>query len=364
MLAQLEKPTNDFQALATYFIHGKTRPTHLDRVAWTISQNLGTTDPLLAAAFMASTAERSRRCKHACYHAMIAWHPDERPTPAVMQEIARKTLALAELGDHQALIMGHGDKAHAHLHMMINRVHPATGRAWSTSHDYRRFDRIMKLLSEEHGFRYVPPHAFEPDLTDDLPKAPDTNATYAAKRGANTARPQWSRRAARALGADISDDLDQATTWTDIEVALAERGLTLEAKGQGLVVGDRAGYAKFSALGLTASAKGLARRFGSSFAASRAASRPPLRKPPHRRPWWEIDAVDIARAIGTRDDVRDAVQDARKVRLGRRARLALMKQLMAELQDELRARTSLNPPGRRAMRRPQPQRRAQGRRDR
>lgn len=84
--------------------------------------------------------------------------------------------------------MGHGDKAHAHLHMMINRIHRETGRAWSTSHDYRRFDCIMKQLSDEHGFRYVPPHAFEPERTDGLQQAPSSAARYAAKRGANTNR--------------------------------------------------------------------------------------------------------------------------------------------------------------------------------
>lgn len=48
---------------------------------------------------------------------------------------------------HHALVMGHGDKPHAHLHMMINRVHQTTGKAWDTAHDYVRCDRIMRLLS-------------------------------------------------------------------------------------------------------------------------------------------------------------------------------------------------------------------------
>ncbi len=344
MLAQLEKPTHDFQALATYLIHGDTHPTPANRVAWTISQNLPTDDPLLAAHYMTATAELSRRCKNACYHAMIAWHPDERPSLEVMQEIARRTLGLAELGEHQTLIMGHGDKAHPHLHMMINRVHPETGRAWSTSHDYRRFDRIMKQLSDEYGFRHVPAHSFDPELTDAADKGPNSNATFAAKRGANTNRPQWSRATARQIGADMSEDLDRATTWDDIEYALAKQGLTLEAKGKGLVAGNRQGYVKFSALGLTTSAKGLARRFGSTSDASKATRRPPLRKPPQRRALWTVDAIDIARALGDRDELRSAIKDARKAQLARRARLSLIRQLMAEIADDLKASTSLKQP--------------------
>ena len=155
MLAQIEPARNDFHALARYLIHGKERPTHPGRVAWAFGHNLATDDPELAATYMTATAELSRRCTSACYHMSINWHPDERPSPEIMQEIARRTLDLAGLSEHQALVMGHGDKPHKHLHMMINRVHPGTGRAWSTSHDYRRFDRIMRLLSDEYGFRHI-----------------------------------------------------------------------------------------------------------------------------------------------------------------------------------------------------------------
>jgi hypothetical protein len=61
--------------------------------------------------------------------------------------------------------MGHGDKAHPHLHMMINRVHPETGRAWSDAHSERRFDAIMRELSEAYGFRAVPTHSFNPNAS-------------------------------------------------------------------------------------------------------------------------------------------------------------------------------------------------------
>ena len=138
MLAQLEKPTNDFFALARYLVHGDTHPTPPERVAWIITQNLVTEDPELAAKIMRATAALSQRCVKACLHTIIAWHPDEQPTAEIMQEIALKTLEMAGLVEHQAFVMGHGDKAHPHLHMMINRVHPETGRAWSDAHSHRR----------------------------------------------------------------------------------------------------------------------------------------------------------------------------------------------------------------------------------
>lgn len=356
MLAQLETPTNDFAALAAYLIHGRERPTSPDRVAWTFAQNMATDDPMLAATIMTATAEQSRRCRHACYHAMIAWATEERPSPEQMQAIARATLEMAGLGEHQALVMGHGDKAHPHLHMMINRVHPETGRAWSTSHDYRRFDRIMKQLSETHGFEYVPGHAFEPQLTDGAPKRPNSRARYAARKGAATNRPQWSRAAAREMGERLSVHLDAASTWDDLEALLATEGLTLEPKGQGYVAGTPASYVKLSALGLTRSAKSFLRhRLPTSRRTVR--PQPPSRSPVSTRHLWTVDAIDIAKALGSREDVRHAVRDAVRERKGRLLSASLMVQLLAELREQWSASTSHKPAKPRSRPQPSPRRR-------
>ncbi|MEZ5776652.1 MAG: relaxase/mobilization nuclease domain-containing protein, partial [Hyphomicrobiaceae bacterium] len=277
MLARIEPPHGDFPALASYLRHGRTRPTSPDRVAWVIGHNIPTADPMLAAAIMTATARQSARCTTPAYHLSINWREDERPAPEAMQEIARRTLELAGLGEHQALVMGHGDKPHRHLHMMINRVHPGTGKAWSAFQDFRRFDRIMKALAEAHGFLFVPCHRYEPEITDARPKLPGREARRAAEKGADTLRIQGSRADARRIGAEISENLDRAASWDDIEAALEPYGLQLEAKGRGLVAGNRAGYFKFSQLGLAVTANGLAKRFGRRFRPRPAPVRRPAR---------------------------------------------------------------------------------------
>lgn len=335
MLAKVAPPSNDFQALARYLVRGKSGKPDPKRVAWLFTQNLPTDDPELAAKYMEATAQLSARTRKAAYHLMIAWHANERPTPEAMQDVARHTLQLAGLAEHQALIMGHGDKPHPHLHILLNRVHPDTGRAWKTTQDYARFDRIMKELADAHGFTFVPAHTFNPEITDSLPQMPDTAATYAGKRGAPTLRPQWSRAQARDMGERISDDLTMDATPDDLSDILARHGLTLEAKGEGHVVGNTNGYAKLSSLGLTTSAKHLARA---------ACAAPPQLQcvtsaRHHRSTVFEVDAVDIARAfhsIGllTKEDMRQAIDEMKRERLARRK---------PSLVTELAAATGLTP---------------------
>lgn len=342
MLVNVVPPTNDFHALARYFVEGDSKPPDLKRVAWTISQNLPTTDPEQAATLMTATAQLSKRCKKAAYHAMIAWAPHEKPTPEMMQLIALKTLELAGLGEHQALIMGHGDKPHDHLHMLINRVHPVTGRAWETKHDFALFDRIMRQLSEEHGFRYIPAHRFNPEQTEDKPTTPNKRATWAAKRGAKTNRTQWSKKVSKDYGEEISEKVDRATGWDDLEMAFAEDGLTLQCKGKGLVVGNSKSYTKFSALGLTTSAKDLEQRFGTPH---------PGWQPfdySNRRKFFAVDAVDITRflamyGLATKDDISDAIDNAQKKRKASRPDASLLDIAPGDVLGFV-STTSLSPP--------------------
>lgn len=325
MLAKIAPTTGDFLALARYLLHGKsgTKPNP-DRVAWTTTQNLPSDDPELAATYMAATAEQNRRIQKAVYHLMIAWNARERPTPGLMQDVARKTLELAGLAEHQALIMGHGDKPHPHLHIMLNRVHPDTGRAWSTAHDYKRFDDIMRQLAESYGCEYVPAHAFNPEATDHLPTKPNTRATYAAKRGAATQRLKWSKKCARQFGTEISEDLTPASTLEDIAAALHDRGLRLERKGRGLIVGNDQSYATFSSLGLTLSASSKQRQHNV----------------------FAVDAVDVARALALwglidRSQVQSAITDAQLQRQRRLDQLPAETRLKADLKKALQASTAM-----------------------
>ncbi len=318
MLAKIAPGTNDFHSLARYLLQGKSGKPDPKRVAWIFTRNLPTDDPMLAATYMAATAERSIRARKAAYHLMIGWHARENPSPEVMREIARATLELAGLSEHQALVMGHGDKPNPHLHILLNRVHPDSGRAWKPNHDFVRFERIMRRLAEAHGFEHVPSHRFNREQTDTFSKKPDTPATYAARRGAATNRPQWSRNGARLFGEELSEYLGPDATCGDLEEALAEHGLRLERKGKGFVVGDDISYTKLSRLELAPDVE------------ARLLARALILPPPHRkdvpgRPL--VDGVDIVRALAMwgladREDVIDAIEEEvtrrEEARAGRR----------------------------------------------
>ncbi len=47
-----------------------------------------------------------------------------------MREIAGEAIERMGLTEHQMMIYAHKDTKHPHMHFLINRVHPQTGKAF------------------------------------------------------------------------------------------------------------------------------------------------------------------------------------------------------------------------------------------
>jgi len=81
----------------------------------------------------------------------IAWHPGERPAKTKMMEAARASLKSQELDEHQAIILCHDDEPQAHVHIIVNRVHPATGKAATLSNSKLKLSQWAEAYERERG---------------------------------------------------------------------------------------------------------------------------------------------------------------------------------------------------------------------
>lgn len=61
-------------------------------------------------------------------HYTLSWAPDDRPSKQQMMDAALQSLKVLGLGDHQAAVAAHNDTMHPHVHIVVNTVHPETGR--------------------------------------------------------------------------------------------------------------------------------------------------------------------------------------------------------------------------------------------
>jgi hypothetical protein len=245
------KPGKGFKGLASYLRDGHLGEERPERVAWMETRNLPTHNPEVAACFMAATARRSVRTEKPLYHFSVSFDRNDPVDREMMRRVADRTLRDLGLEGYQVVIVAHCDRAHPHMHFMVNRVHPERGTAWSNSWAYGRIERTLRAQEVELGLRVVPgKHARVPAQPGREPE----RAAGRAVRGDS----DFIARVQREAGPVLAN----AGSWADVERGLAMHGLSVRVKGGGLVVTDGAREAKASQIDRSTSRKHLEGRFG------------------------------------------------------------------------------------------------------
>ena len=174
------------------------------------------------------------------------------------------------------LIYAHNDEPHPHMHFLVNRVHPKTGKAWSRSHDYERFLSIARDQARVYGLNVARERTremeHEPEwmtaeakaIIDDFGSLPNGEA-WKAKREQRALERLFTRNVIERLRPALHKDLARARSWDALADALRGHGLSLRAKGQGLILSDGTSYLKLSEVGKAIRLPDLERRFGQTF---------------------------------------------------------------------------------------------------
>lgn len=172
MVPDIAKAGHSFKGAMAYYLHDKrqdgqtAQPQTAERVQWTETRNLATDGPHTATRIMIATAQQAEQLKAAAgvkntgrksnahvYAYSLAWHPDEAGQLDRAEMIRAADASLRALGasDRQAVIVCHRDRAHPHVHVIVNRVHPETGVMLSTSNDRRKLSAWANEYERERG---------------------------------------------------------------------------------------------------------------------------------------------------------------------------------------------------------------------
>jgi hypothetical protein len=314
----------DFRGLARYLLRG--RQSEGERVGWTLVRNMPVGADH-AASLMSDTAAQNVRVQKPVYHLSLSAAPGEELSREQWEKVVDKVLRDLGLDEHQALVVGHRDKRHDHVHIMVNRVHPEHLKVWHNGHDYRRIEQSLRNIERDLGLREVPGrHARLPE--QQAPERQPGPTSGERRETERTGRESWAEQ----VRFRVYNDLREAESWADLERRLARHRLRLEKRGPGLVVTDGKRQVKASRLYRGASYGRLEKRFGQSFDEWRSARREVIATV-DRVGKLERQRLELRReASAARREIEAARTD-----LGehRRAR-TLHRQLSRELDQELR----------------------------
>lgn len=178
---------HSFKGLNAYCSHDQDQAPTSERVDWIEARNIATNDPAHAWKVMAATAQAQNELKAAAgvragraskhgpvMHVVLSFDKDEPTDPESMQTAADEFLS--RLGadpakmrgkskpkrrqfadEHQVMMYAHSDTGNAHLHLMINRVHPETGLNLPSNNDQIKAQKWALDYSKRHGTEHKTP---------------------------------------------------------------------------------------------------------------------------------------------------------------------------------------------------------------
>lgn len=163
MVPHIAVPGTSFKGAFAYYGHDKQADTS-ERVAFIETLNLRTDDPEQGWKIMAWTAEHEediKRCAkvkfngekvaHPVYAFSLSWSPDESPDQGHQIKEGKNALEVLGLSEHQAIIIGHNDTDHPHVHVLVNLIHPTTGKAANLYKDRLKLSEWAEQYEREQG---------------------------------------------------------------------------------------------------------------------------------------------------------------------------------------------------------------------
>ena len=169
MVVKMSSPGRSFGGVAEYCLHDPRmpgeahHPESAERVEWTETRNLATSEGERAGRIMAATAEASpelkrlagvaatgRKLEKPVCHYSLSWAKDEKPDRQEMRRAAQESLKALGMERHQALIVSHRD-GQPHVHVIANRVDPESGQAAGLSRSKLRLSKWAEGYEREQG---------------------------------------------------------------------------------------------------------------------------------------------------------------------------------------------------------------------
>jgi hypothetical protein len=182
------------------------------------------------------------------YHLIISFRRDENPDPAALAAVEERICDGLGFSGHQRVSVVHDDTDNLHLHVAINKIHPTRYTIHEPFHAYRVLGRLCEKLENEYSLQkdnHTPQQVGAENRASDM----EHHAGVESLLG-------WVKR-------ECLEHMRGTQSWEQLHAMLAENGLHLHTRANGLVITAGDGTTvKASSVGREFSRPRLEQRFG------------------------------------------------------------------------------------------------------
>jgi len=158
------------------------------------------------------------------YHLLVSFREGDTPSPETLKAIETRMCDTLGYSDHQRVSAVHYDTDHMHIHIAINKIHPTNFTAYEPYFDKKNLGILCTALEKEYK---LSPDNHIPRMTPGEAKAQDMEKSAGVESLIG-----WVKRG-------CLPELLAATSWDNLHKILAQNGLKLEQRGNGLVIKDK-----------------------------------------------------------------------------------------------------------------------------
>jgi hypothetical protein len=210
---------SDYAGLLQYLLDPQNKNERVGTVRVTYCQSI---DPDVATIEVLNTQSLNRRATgDKTYHLILSFHAGEQPDQAVLRALEERVCAALGYADHQRISVVHHDTDNLHVHIAINKIHPTRHTILSPYNDHLTLGKVCQQL--EHEF----------DLQRDNHAArkhgPESRAGDMEHHAGVESLLGWIKR-------ECWSEMQGSASWDGLQKVMAEYGLRLHERGNGLVI--------------------------------------------------------------------------------------------------------------------------------
>lgn len=210
---------SSFAELCRYLTDPQGHRERLGDVSMTNCHSIEVEDALLEV--LANQARNTRAVGDKTYHLIISFRAGEQPAAPTLAAIEERICLGLGFGEHQRLSVVHHDTDNLHIHVAINKIHPTRLTMHEPFRAYRTLAALSSTLEVDFGL--------------------ERDNHQAQKRGAeNKVSDMESATGIESLTSWIKREclpkIQQAQSWDALHQVLQDHGLTLQVRGNGLVI--------------------------------------------------------------------------------------------------------------------------------
>ena len=179
---------------------------------------------------MIALAEDAVRSRDPINHYVFSWREGEAPTPGQVEEAVDIVLDEMELADHQVLYALHADTDNVHLHVVVNRVDPDTGKVKKINKgfDIESVHRAVVRIEHAQGWTVEDNKRYRLNAKGELERTdPDggSRPRQPSQQQLDRERRRGEQSAARVAIESAAPLIAGARNWDALHAALAGRGM-------------------------------------------------------------------------------------------------------------------------------------------